>query len=84
MKWWPVFNFFIMANADIPLLSTLRKPNFGGVSNLKFFHRIDIYEMVAIFQFFHTGQCRYRSGMVNSKSFVGKVLLQIKWKFELN
>ena len=25
----------------------------------------------------------YRSGMVNSKSFVGKVLLQIKWKFEL-
>ena len=26
----------------------------------------------------------YRSGMVNSKSFVGKVLLQIKWKFELN
>ena len=26
---------------------------------------------------------RYRSGTVNSKSFVGKVLLQIKWKFEL-
>ena len=26
----------------------------------------------------------YRSGMVNSKSFVGKVLLRIKWKFELN
>ena len=26
----------------------------------------------------------YRSGTVNSKSFVGKVLLQIKWKFELN
>ena len=26
----------------------------------------------------------YRSGLVNSKSFVGKVLLQIKWKFELN
>ena len=25
----------------------------------------------------------YRSGTVNSKSFVGKVLLQIKWKFEL-
>ena len=24
----------------------------------------------------------YRSGMVNSKSFVGKVLLRIKWKFE--
>ena len=25
----------------------------------------------------------YRSGTVNSKSFVNKVLLQIKWKFEL-
>ena len=25
-----------------------------------------------------------RSGTVNSKSFVGKVLLQIKWKFKLN
>ena len=26
----------------------------------------------------------YRLGMVNSKSFVGKVLLRIKQKFELN
>ena len=26
---------------------------------------------------------RYRSGTVNSKSFVGKILLWIKWKFEL-
>ena len=26
----------------------------------------------------------YRLGTVNSKSFVGKVLLRIKWKFELN
>ena len=26
----------------------------------------------------------YRSGTGNSKSFVGKVLLGIKWKFELN
>ena len=25
----------------------------------------------------------YRSGTVNSNSFVGKVLLRIKWKFEL-
>ena len=25
----------------------------------------------------------YRSGTVNSKSFIGKVLLKIKWKFEL-
>ena len=27
---------------------------------------------------------QYRSGTVNSKSFVGKVLLRIKGKFELN
>ena len=27
---------------------------------------------------------KYQSGMVNLKSFVGKVLLRIKWKFELN
>ena len=27
--------------------------------------------------------CWYRSGMVNSKSFVGKVLLRIKQKFKL-
>ena len=26
----------------------------------------------------------YRSGTVDSKSFVAKVLLRIKWKFELN
>ena len=30
-----------------------------------------------------TINCRYRSGTVNSKSFVGKVLLRIKWKFKL-
>ena len=30
-----------------------------------------------------TGSARYRSGMVNSKSFVGKVLLRTKWNFEL-
>ena len=29
-------------------------------------------------------ETKYRSGTVNSKSFVGKVLLRIKWKFELN
>ena len=26
----------------------------------------------------------YKSGTVNSKSFVGKVFLRNKWKFELN
>ena len=62
MKWQPFFNFFIMANADIPFPSTLGKPEtqtLGGASNLKFFHTIDIYKMVAIFQFFHNSQHWY-------------------------
>ena len=53
------FNFFIMANADIPFLSTLGKletQTLGGLVILKFFHTIDINEMAAIFQFFHNGQ----------------------------
>ena len=43
-----------MANADIPFPLTLREPETQtlGVSNLKFFCTIDIYKMVAIFQFF--------------------------------
>ena len=58
MKGWPFFNFFIMADTDIPFLLTLRKPEtqtLGGVSNWKFFCMIDIKEMAAIFQFFHNG-----------------------------
>ena len=50
-----IFNFFIMADAGILFLLTLRKPEtqtLGGVSNLKFFCMIDIDEMAAIFQFF--------------------------------
>ena len=34
------------------------------------------------FSFYCNGAI-YKSGTVNSKSFVGKVLLRIKWKFEL-
>ena len=44
-----------MAEADIPYLSTLGKPKtqtLEGVSNLKFFHTIDINEMAAILIFF--------------------------------
>ena len=32
----------------------------------------------------HVADQNYRSGTVNSKSFVSKVLLRIKQKFELN
>ena len=44
-----------MPDADIPFLSTLGKPEtqtLEGVGNLKFFHMIDIYKIVLIFQFF--------------------------------
>ena len=34
-------------------------PNFGGVSNLKFFRTINIKEKAALFQFFHNGQHWY-------------------------
>ena len=55
-----------------------------GVSNLKFLHMIDIYEIVAIFQFFHNGWHLYsvdtqRTGDTNfplvqfSKFLVGSV-----------
>ena len=40
--------------------------------------------MVLQIFFFKNNISLYRSGTVNSKSFVGKVLLRIKWKFELN
>ena len=48
-----------MADSDIPFLLTPGKPDTqtlgggGGVGNLKIFQMINIYEMVAIFQFFH-------------------------------
>ena len=40
-------------------------------------------EIAAIKILFIPSQIDYRSGTVNSKSFLGKVLLRIKWKFEL-
>ena len=57
-KWQPYFNFFIMADTDIPFLSTLGKPQtqtLGGFSNLKFFCTININDMAAIFHFVHNG-----------------------------
>ena len=44
-----------MTDADISFPSTLRKLEtqaLGGFGNLKFFHTIDIYKIVAIFHFF--------------------------------
>ena len=70
-KWEPFFNFFIMAQTDIPFLLTPRKPEtqtLGGICNLKFFHTIDINEMRAIFQFFHNGWCWYSVSVNTQKT----------------
>ena len=50
----PFFNFFIMADADIPFPLTLGKPETQtwGVSNLKFFHMINIKKWQPFFNFF--------------------------------
>ena len=71
MKWEPFFNFFIMADTDIPFLLTPRKPEtqtLGGVGNLKFFRTIDINEMRAIFQYFHNGQHWYSISVDTQKT----------------
>ena len=48
---------------------------------LKNVQMIGAYQRAAFILLCNVG---YRSGTVNLKSFVSKVLLQIKWKFELN
>ena len=45
---------------------------------------IHVMGMVLHIASFCCGFSEYRPGTVNSKSFIGKVLLLIKWKFELN
>ena len=58
MKWWSFFNFFIVANANIPFPLTLRKPETQtlGVGHLEFFCTIDINKMAALFWFFYNGK----------------------------
>ena len=46
-------------------------------------HKIDISTINFFSGYSRSVLETYRSGTVNSKSFVGKVLLRIKWKFEL-
>ena len=49
-------------------------------------HEHSIYTDIVPFRTMlsHGIETFYRSGTVNSKSFVGKVFLWIKWEFELN
>ena len=98
-KWQPFFNFFTMADADIQFPLTLRNPEtqtlVGLVTNLNFFHMIDIKEMAAIFQFFHNGWHWYsintgKTGHVNfllvqfSKFSVGSVFPVTHPRFHYN
>ena len=59
-------------------MAPLRSPNDYLVSTAIIINNIMDVTMLTYVQF-----CKYRSGTVNSKSFVGKVLLRIKRKFEL-
>ena len=72
-----------------------QRPKLWGVGNLKFFHMIDIYEMAAIFQFFHNGQHWYsfdtqRTGDINfpfiqfSKFSIGSVFPITNSRFHFN
>ena len=54
------------------------------ISSFQFTPAPPLPEMKKNFQFTTPMEILYSSGMINLKSFVGKVLLQIKWKFELN
>ena len=68
----------------IETVSSIYLPNFGSKAHrtrilLTFVHN---YRMNI--SWFNSHKTSYRSGTVNSKSFVGKVFLRIKWKFELN
>ena len=55
----PCFHFFIMADANFLLPSTLRKletQTLGGISNSKFCSRMHFWRARAMFPFFHNGQ----------------------------
>ena len=57
----------------------------GTSINFAFCEEIrQLFTMVVCEKIFGSIRNNYRSGTVNLKSFVGKVLLLIKWKFKLN
>ena len=54
--------------------------------SLKYRNNVVLFKVMvstATYLFVSFSGMEYRSGTVNSKSFVGKVMLRIKWKFEL-
>ena len=74
--------FIVFSDAD-HMPPPYRIDNFSEVK-IKFHSKLGSKVLVFIrnsIMPFHS--YNYRSGMVNSKSFVGKILLRIKWKFEL-
>ena len=44
-----------------------QRPKLWGIGNLKSFYTMNIYEMAAIFWFFHNGWCWYSVSIVTQK-----------------
>ena len=78
-------NLHLQFSNDIPFPSTHRKenqkPKLGGVSNLKFFCKIDINKMAAIFQFFHNGQHWYSISVNTRKTGDPNFGESVIWNF---
>ena len=60
-----------------------RDPNFGEVSNLKFFCMININKMAAIFQFFHNGRHWYSISVNTGKTGDPNFGRLVIWKFSI-
>ena len=66
-----------------PSMSHLASTICGIMAAHLFFEKSIVYLICLAILSYRYEYLTYRSGMVDSKSFIGKVLLRIKWKFEL-
>ena len=66
----PLFQFFIMANSNIPFPSTLQKPGtqFRGISNLEYYSRKDFGGARDNFLIFHNGSCHFSISVDTQKT----------------
>ena len=80
----PNKKFYLMKilSADAAVEVILFNPNFIRLYKVKAesgaLNQLFLFDVIS-----NLSHWAYRSGSANSKSFVGKVLLRIKWKFEL-
>ena len=66
-----------------PLDVSVNYPLVCLIIHIYFVMCFDLNDVLSFFTFSYLSTKYYRSGTVNSKSFVSMVLLRIKWKFEL-